>query len=126
MAGLVAFQSPPWFPSHVQVTVLRARGLRAKGKHNSSDAFAIIQLGKERYSTSVQEQSREPEWKEECIFEVLPDWLLLEAGGGGQGPGKELLVTVMHRSLLAMDKFLGQLALPLAAAYQQKTSRKPE
>ncbi|XP_060691854.1 rab11 family-interacting protein 1-like isoform X2 [Hemiscyllium ocellatum] len=125
MAGILALQSPHWLPSHVQVTVLRARGLRAKGKHNSSDAFAIIQLGKERYCTSVQEQSREPEWKEECIFEVLPDWLL-EAEGGGHAAGKELLITIMHRSLLAMDKFLGQLALPLAAAYQQKTSRKPE
>ncbi|XP_059506603.1 rab11 family-interacting protein 1-like isoform X2 [Stegostoma tigrinum] len=125
MAGSLALQSPQWFPSHVQVTVLRARGLRAKGKHNSSDAFAIIQLGKERYCTSVLEQSTDPEWKEECVFEVLPDWLL-DGEGGGHGTDKELLITIMHRSLLAMDKFLGQLALPLAATYRHKTSRKPE
>ncbi|XP_067884769.1 rab11 family-interacting protein 1-like isoform X2 [Heterodontus francisci] len=122
MAGSLALQSQHWSPSHVQVTVLRARGLRAKGKHDTSDAFAIIQLGKEKYCTSVLEKTLHPEWKEECTFEVMPAWV--EQPGGGQGPGKELLIIIMHRSLMGLDKFLGQLSLPLATVYQEKGSRK--
>ncbi|XP_038649050.1 uncharacterized protein LOC119963816 isoform X1 [Scyliorhinus canicula] len=124
MAGSLALRSQQWCPSHVQVTVLRARGLRAKGKHNSSDAFAVIQLGKEKYCTSVLEKSRQPEWKEECSFEVLPDWVSAPREGG-QEPEKELLITIMHRSLLGLDKFLGQFKLSLAAAFQQKGSNQP-
>ncbi|XP_041044174.1 uncharacterized protein LOC121278132 isoform X2 [Carcharodon carcharias] len=129
MAGSLALQSQHWSPSHVQVTVLRARGLRAKGKHNTSDAFAIIQLGKDKYSTSVLEKSRDPEWREECTFEVMPDWVSEPqeggGGGGGHGPEKELVITIMHRSLMSLDKFLGQLILPLATVYQEKSSKKP-
>ncbi|XP_078411088.1 uncharacterized protein LOC144688430 isoform X2 [Cetorhinus maximus] len=128
MAGSLALQSQHWSPSHVQVTVLRARGLRAKGKHNTSDAFAIIQLGKDKYCTSVLEKSRDPEWKEECTFEVMPDWVSEPRegeGGGGHGPEKELVITIMHRSLMSLDKFLGQLILPLATVYQEKSSKKP-
>nr|XP_014337045.1 PREDICTED: rab11 family-interacting protein 1 [Bos mutus] len=36
-----------WSPTHVQVTVLQARGLRAKGPGGTSDAYAVIQVGKE-------------------------------------------------------------------------------
>ncbi|XP_078080710.1 uncharacterized protein LOC144501162 isoform X2 [Mustelus asterias] len=125
MAGSLALQSQHWSPSHVQVTVLRARGLRAKGKHNTSDAFAIIQLGKDKYCTSVLEKSRDPEWREECTFEVMPDWVCEPQEGAGAGPEKELLITIMHRSLMGLDKFLGQLTLPLATVYQERSSRKP-
>ncbi|CDQ85571.1 unnamed protein product [Oncorhynchus mykiss] len=61
-----------WVPTHVQVTVLRGRGLRAKGKHGTSDVYTIIQVGKEKYSTCVLEKTTVPEWKEECSFELLP------------------------------------------------------
>ncbi|NXX73987.1 RFIP5 protein, partial [Urocolius indicus] len=103
-----------WLPTHVQVTVVRARGLRCKGggggkgKAGSSDAYTIIQLGREKYSTSVAEKSSgNPEWREECAFELPP-----EPGRAG------LLLTVMHRALVGMDRFLGQATVPLQPALQ--------
>ncbi|XP_015250267.1 PREDICTED: rab11 family-interacting protein 5-like isoform X2 [Cyprinodon variegatus] len=87
-----------WEPTHVQVTVLKGRGLRGKGKHGTSDVYTIIQLGKEKYSTGVAEKTTEPEWREECSFELLPG--ALERGGSN-----ELVLTVMHRALIGLDVF---------------------
>ncbi|PKK30846.1 RAB11 family interacting protein 5 (class I), partial [Columba livia] len=91
--------------------VVRARGLRCKGggggKAGTSDAYTIIQLGREKYSTSVAEKSPgNPEWREECAFELPP-----ELGG--------LVLTVMHRALVGMDRFLGQAMVPLEPALQR-------
>ncbi|XP_034626723.1 rab11 family-interacting protein 5 isoform X2 [Trachemys scripta elegans] len=137
----VAEQEPPlqrWLPTHVQVTVLQARGLRTKaggggGKPGTSDAYTIIQLGREKYSTSVAEKSSgSPEWKEECAFELPPGALELEEpadwGGGsprGQG-GCELVLTVMHRALIGLDKFLGQATVPLQPVFRESRSMKSQ
>ncbi|KAM4672803.1 rab11 family-interacting protein 5 [Amazona ochrocephala] len=111
-AALPAEGSPAWLPTHVQVTVVRARGLRCKsgGKAGTSDAYTIIQLGREKYSTSVAEKSTgSPEWREECAFELPPE--------PAACPG--LLLTVMHRALVGMDRFLGQALVPLEPALQR-------
>ncbi|NXD73565.1 RFIP5 protein, partial [Eolophus roseicapillus] len=103
-----------WLPTHVQVTVVRARGLRCKsgGKAGTSDAYTIIQLGREKYSTSVAEKSTgNPEWREECAFELPPE------PGAAARPG--LVLTVMHRALVGMDRFLGQALVPLEPTLQQ-------
>ncbi|NXO00639.1 RFIP5 protein, partial [Rhinopomastus cyanomelas] len=103
-----------WLPSHVQVTVVRARGLRCKGKAGTSDAYAVIQLGRERYRTAVAEKSTgSAEWGEQCAFELPP-----EPPAGAQ-PGLLLLLTVLHRALVGTDRFLGQAALPLEPALRQ-------
>ncbi|XP_064007273.1 rab11 family-interacting protein 5 isoform X1 [Pogoniulus pusillus] len=109
--------SPAWLPTHVQVTVVRARGLRCKGggKPGTSDAYTIIQLGREKYSTSVAEKSTgNPEWREECAFELPPE--LGTPAGLARG---SLVLTVMHRALVGMDRFLGQTLVPLEPALQQ-------
>ncbi|NXV14170.1 RFIP5 protein, partial [Cepphus grylle] len=108
-----------WLPTHVQVTVVRARGLRCKGggggKPGTSDAYTIIQLGREKYSTSVAEKSTgNPEWREECAFELPPE-LGTPAGLARGG----LVLTVMHRALVGMDRFLGQALVPLEPTLQQ-------
>ncbi|KAL4660979.1 hypothetical protein GN956_G1616 [Arapaima gigas] len=116
-----------WVPTHVQVTVLRARGLRAKGKHGTSDVYTVIQLGREKFSTAVAEKSAAPEWNEECSFELLPG--VLEAAGRGAGPpgsGGELLLTVMHRALVGLDVFLGQVLIPLDKLFQNGVLPKNE
>ncbi|XP_033920551.1 rab11 family-interacting protein 5 [Melopsittacus undulatus] len=116
-AALPAEGSPAWLPTHVQVTVVRARGLRCKsgGRAGTSDAYTIIQLGREKYSTSVAEKSTgNPEWREECAFELPPE--------PAACPG--LLLTVMHRALVGMDRFLGQALVPLEPGLQQ--GRAPE
>ncbi|XP_075565694.1 rab11 family-interacting protein 5 isoform X2 [Pelecanus crispus] len=116
-AALPAEGAPAWLPTHVQVTVLRARGLRCKGggKPGTSDAYTIIQLGREKYSTSVAEKSTgNPEWREECAFELPPEL------GASAGPARGgLVLTVMHRALVGMDRFLGQALVPLEPTLQQ-------
>ena len=65
------------------VSVKRARGLNVKGKNGNNshpyantshtncvlgtnDAFVTIGLGKEKFQTSVNERSEDPEWCEQC------------------------------------------------------------
>ncbi|KAK9964786.1 hypothetical protein ABG768_005930 [Culter alburnus] len=115
-----------WVPTHVQVTVLRARGLRAKGKHGTSDVYTIIQLGKEKYSTCVMEKTTDPEWGEECSFELLPG-ILEEGGRDAYPPGSaDLTLTVMHRALIGLDGFLGQAVIPVDKAFQDRKCMKNE
>lgn len=109
-----------WHPTHVQVTVLQARDLHPKGKHGTNDAYTIIQLGKEKYSTSVVEKNLNPVWKEEASFE-LPGLLVQE------NPEQyQLQLTVMHRSLVGLDKFLGQVTINLNSIFENRERRKTE
>ncbi|XP_051506809.1 rab11 family-interacting protein 2-like isoform X1 [Myxocyprinus asiaticus] len=116
----LAKQSQKWFPTHVQATVLQATHLQPKGKNGTNDAYTIIQLGKEKYSTSVAEKTLNPVWKEEASFE-LPG-LLLE----NNPEVYELCLTVMHRSLVGLDKFLGQKLINLNEIFANKEHRKTD
>ncbi|KAL6101496.1 rab11fip2 [Pungitius sinensis] len=113
-------QSQKWFPTHVQATVLQATDLQPKGKNGTNDAYTIIQLGKEKYSTSVAEKTLSPVWREEASFE-LPG-LLLE----GNPEVYELCLIVMHRSLVGMDKFLGQRSINLNGIFDNKQRKKTD
>lgn len=111
---------PRWAPTHVQVTVLQARGLRSKAKGGGkggggvasgggSDAYAVMALGKEKFATSVAERCLgAPVWREEATFELPP------RRGPGPGPPAVLQLTVLHRALLGLDKFLGRAEMNLA------------
>ncbi|XP_050983097.1 rab11 family-interacting protein 1 isoform X1 [Labeo rohita] len=107
-----------WVPTHVNVTVLRAKGLRTKGKQGSRYVYTIIQVGKEKYTTGLVEKAEEPQWNEECSFELLPG--LLEAGDMSAYPpgSSNLVLTVMHRVLIGLDVFLGQTIIPLDKVFQ--------
>ncbi|XP_019939973.2 rab11 family-interacting protein 1 [Paralichthys olivaceus] len=108
-----------WVPTHVNVTVLRARGLRTKGKHGSRYLYTIIQVGKEKYTTGLVEKAEMPEWSEECCFELLPG-ILEEGGRSAYPPGSgDLVLTVMHRVLIGLDVFLGQTIIPLDQIFQE-------
>ncbi|OPJ83905.1 rab11 family-interacting protein 1 isoform B [Patagioenas fasciata monilis] len=103
MSGL----APAWVPTHVQVTVLRARGLRAKAAAGGggSDAYTVMALGRDKFSTSVAERCQgQPVWREEATFELPP-------------PARPaaLRLTVLHRALVGLDKFLGRAEVDLAA-----------
>ncbi|XP_070693247.1 rab11 family-interacting protein 1 [Pempheris klunzingeri] len=107
-----------WVPTHVNVTVLRARGLRTKGKHGSRYLYTIIQVGKEKYTTGLVEKAEVPEWNEECCFELLPG-ILEDSGRSAYPPGSgDLVLTVMHRVLIGLDVFLGQTIIPLDKMFQ--------
>uniref|UniRef100_A0A8C6T190 C2 domain-containing protein n=1 Tax=Neogobius melanostomus TaxID=47308 RepID=A0A8C6T190_9GOBI len=112
MSSLSPDEDQKWLPTHVQVTVLKGRGLRGKGKHGTSDVYTIIQLGKEKYSTCVVEKTTEPDWREECTFELQP-------GALASGGGSELVLTVMHRALIGLDVFLGQAVIPLETVFTE-------
>ncbi|CAN8205842.1 unnamed protein product [Coccothraustes coccothraustes] len=99
----MAGATPGWAPTHVRVTVLRARGLRAKAAAGGSDAYAVMALGRDKFRTSVAERCRgEPLWREEATFEL---------------PARPaaLRLTVLHRALAGADKFLGRAEVELAA-----------
>ncbi|KAM3830367.1 rab11 family-interacting protein 1 isoform 2-T2 [Vipera latastei] len=122
LPGSPSSPAPRWAPTHVQVTVLQARGLRSKGKGggggggggSGSDAYAVMALGKEKFATSVAERCLgSPVWREEATFELpsLPRRGL--AGPGGPGLNAVLQLTVLHRALLGLDKFLGRAEIGL-------------
>ncbi|KAM8736830.1 uncharacterized protein rab11fip5a isoform 2-T2 [Acanthopagrus schlegelii] len=126
MSSLTVEDDQKWLPTHVQVTVLRGRCLRGKGKHGTSDVYTIIQLGKEKYSTGVAEKTTEPEWREECSFELHPG--VLDTGGRSGHPAgsNELVLTVMHRAVMGMDVFLGQAVIQLDKLFLESRCAKNE
>ncbi|XP_077434961.1 rab11 family-interacting protein 5 isoform X2 [Vanacampus margaritifer] len=117
-----------WVPTHVNVTVLRARGLRTRSKHGSRYLYAVVQVGKDKYTTGLVDKAEVPVWSEECCFELLPGILgeeeeEEEEAGGGRGaypPGSaDLVITVMHRVLIGLDVFLGQTVIPLDRMFRE-------
>lgn len=115
----LADQSQQWFPTSVQVTVHQARGLRVKGKNGTNDSYAIIQVAKDKFSTSVAEKSVAPVWKEEASFD-LP---LFHPNNAERCT---LYITVMHRAQVGLDKFLGQAVVQLLELYDNKARKKTE
>ncbi|XP_011312547.1 rab11 family-interacting protein 2 [Fopius arisanus] len=104
-----------WSPTHVQVTVQRAKGLLTKGKHQTNDCFVTIALGKEKYQTSVKEKASENvEWHEECELQIP-----------SQGNKAEIVLTALHRNFLGVDEFLGMISVPLASfdVYERPRNR---
>ncbi|XP_076587681.1 uncharacterized protein rab11fip1a isoform X1 [Chaetodon auriga] len=115
----LADQSRQWFPTSVQVTVHQARSLRVKGKNGSNDAYAIIQVAKDKFSTSVAEKSVAPVWKEEASFD-LP---LFHPGNAERCT---LHVIVMHRAQVGLDKFLGQAVVNLLDLHDNSSRKKTD
>ncbi|RXN20185.1 rab11 family-interacting 1-like isoform X1 [Labeo rohita] len=108
-----------WYPTSVQVTVLKARNLRIKGKNGTNDAYAIMQVGKDKFSTSVAEKCVSPEWKEEATFD-LP---LIHQGNAERCT---LYIIAMHRALVGLDKFLGQAVINLLDLHANRSRKKTD
>ncbi|XP_077157484.1 rab11 family-interacting protein 5 isoform X2 [Paroedura picta] len=104
---------PGWLPSHVQVTVVAARGLRLKG--GPGDAFAVLQLGRQKHRTSVATLrggggGGGPRWGEEVALELPP-----AAPEETDAAALLLQLTVWQRALVGLDRFLGRAVVPLGA-----------
>ncbi|KAK6315852.1 hypothetical protein J4Q44_G00133760 [Coregonus suidteri] len=112
-------QSQQWYPTSVQVTVLQARSLRIKGKNGTNDAYAIMQVAKDKFATSVVEKSVAPVWKEEATFE-------LPLFHNGNAEKCTLHVHVMHRALVGPDKLLGHAVINLLELSEVKSRNKTE
>lgn len=115
----LAEQSQQFYPTSVQVTVHQARNLRVKGKSGTNDAYAIIQVAKDKFSTSVSAKCVAPVWKEEASFD-LP---LFHPGNAERCT---LCVVVMHRAQVGPDKFLGQAVVNLLELHGSKARTKTE
>ncbi|XP_030624122.1 rab11 family-interacting protein 1 [Chanos chanos] len=115
----LADQSQQWYPTSVQVTVLQAKDLRLKGKNGTNDAYAIMQVAKDKFSTSVAEKSVAPVWKEEATFD-------LPLFHHGNVESCTLRVQVMHRALVGPDKLLGQAVINLLELNENKARSKTE
>ncbi|CAG9581286.1 unnamed protein product [Danaus chrysippus] len=91
-----------WDPTHVQVTVQKARGLLIKGKNGTNNCFVTISLGKEKFQTSVKHKATENvEWLEECELRIPT-----------QGNTAEIVLKVYDEDLIK-DHLLGQVSIPL-------------
>ncbi|XP_015226394.1 PREDICTED: rab11 family-interacting protein 1-like isoform X1 [Cyprinodon variegatus] len=112
-------QSQQWFPTSVVVTVHQARNLRIKGKNGTNDSYAIIQVAKDKFSTSVAEKCVAPVWKEEASFD-LP---LFHPGNAERCT---LYIIVMHRAQVGLDKFLGQAVINLLELHDNKSRKKTD
>lgn len=108
-----------WYPTSVQVTVLKARNLRIKGKHGTNDAYAIMQVAKDKFSTSVAEKCVSPEWKEEATFDLPPNY-------HGDAERCTLYIIAMHRALVGLDKFLGQAVINLVDLHANRSRKKTD
>lgn len=94
-----------WNPTHVQVTVLRAKGLLTKGKSGGNNPFVTIAVGKEKYQTSVKEKVTEDSvvWQEQCELSLAQS-----------DNTTALVLTVLHRNGI-IDQFLGTVSIPLSS-----------
>lgn len=89
-----------WNPTHVQVIVQKAKELLVKGKGGTNDAYVVVQLGKERYMTTIKEKCKNPIWCEECDLAYTKKTQCIE-------------IIVYHRNFFGIDEFLGQISIPL-------------
>lgn len=103
-----------WDPTHVQVTIQRARGLLIKGKNGTNNCFVTIALGKDKFQTSVKHKATQNvEWIEECELRIP-----------SQGNTAEIVLKVYDEDLLK-DHLLGQVSIPLKDldVYERPRSR---
>lgn len=101
-------------PTHVQVTVQRARSLVIKGKNGSNNCYVTIALGKEKFQTSVKHKATaNVEWLEECELRIP-----------SQGNTAEIVLKVYDEDFVK-DHLLGQVAIPLKDldAYERPRNR---
>ncbi|XP_028908389.1 rab11 family-interacting protein 1-like [Ornithorhynchus anatinus] len=102
----------------MQVTVVRAEALLPKGGTGLSNPYVVIQLGKQKYMTSVVPRSLNPEWQEECVLQ-LPGQL-----DGAEEHG--LTLRVRHRAQWRPDPLLGQASVSLQQLFHDKRKRNNE
>lgn len=102
MLIIVSHTNKMWDPTHVQVTVQKARGLLIKGKNGTNNCFVTISLAKEKFQTSVKHKSTSNvEWFEECELRIP-----------SQGNTAEIVLKVYDEDFVK-DHLLGQVSIPL-------------
>lgn len=116
----LADQTLQFFPISARVSVLRARGLRTKGKDGTNDAYTTLQAGRETFRTPVSEKLAEPVWggSDAAFIFTLP--------AERQQDGVPLQVRVFHRVPLGADKLLGLAVINVHELRQNSARENPQ
>ncbi|KAK3550146.1 hypothetical protein QTP86_021084 [Hemibagrus guttatus] len=112
----LADQSLQFFPVSARVSVLRARGLRIKGKDGTNDAYTVLQAGRETFRTPVAEKLAEPVWGGDAAAFIFT----LPAEGA-----PSCSVRVLHRVPLGADKLLGLTVVDVHELRQDNARENP-
>ncbi|CAF0817304.1 unnamed protein product [Brachionus calyciflorus] len=92
-----------WTPTHILVTVSKARNLLEKGK-GGNDAYCMIGMGKEKFLTSVRQKTLSPVWDEQAEFELTER--------------ADLKLTVYHKSSI-IDEFIGRVVISVGDLFNE-------
>ncbi|MCJ8742693.1 hypothetical protein PDJAM_G00085110 [Pangasius djambal] len=119
----LADQSLQFFPVSARVSVLRARGLRIKGKDGTNDAYTALQAGRETFRTPVAEKRTEPVWggDDAAFIFTLP-----AESARAEQDGVPLQVRVLHRVPLGADKLLGLTVINVHELRQNSARENPQ
>lgn len=112
-----------FFPVSARVSVLRARGLRIKGKDGTNDVYTALQAGHETFRTPVVEKRAEPVWggNDATFIFTLPS----ESTRPNQD-GVPLQVRVLHRVPFGSDKLLGLTMVNVHELRQNSARENPQ
>lgn len=93
-------------PTHVTVIIRKAKNVLTKGNNDTNNAFVVIELGKESYRTSIKNKvgSQIIVWNEECEFKIP-----------NSGNSASIVISVLHRNVYGLDRFLGNVHVPLSS-----------
>ena len=92
-----------WNPTHVHILVRSAKDLKIKGKDGTNNAFVTIDLGHNKFETSVKPGSKDMvEWYELCEMKIPK-----------HANRQTLILTAYHKNLISSDQFLGTISISL-------------
>ncbi|XP_058267426.1 trichohyalin isoform X1 [Hemibagrus wyckioides] len=119
----LADQSLQFFPVSARVSVLRARGLRIKGKDGTNDTYTALQAGRETFRTPVAEKLAEPVWggDDAAFIFTLP-----AESARTEQDGVPLQVRVFHRVPIGADKLLGLAVINVHELRQNGARENPQ
>ena len=78
----------------LKIKIVNGRGLQNKDTFSKSDPYLLVELGKKTYKTKHMSDNLDPDWNEECVFDV--------------NAGEDVLaLSVWDKNKLSKDVFMG-------------------
>ena len=96
-------------PVRIEVSGLRAQGLRAADSNGLSDPYATVKVGTERYRTETCKETLDPVWKDVVmVFGKKQDLTKFDA----------IKITLWDEDMIGKDR-LGEVMLPFTELYDR-------